>query len=507
MKHWNKHFGWFLLAFALFWIIRLVHLTILPVFADEAIYIRWAQMISNDPKQYTFLPLYDGKTPLYMWILSIFLPLARAYPVWMGRFVSVLSGFATSIVLVLITRKLRGGRVSQIATFSLYLILPFTFFHDRMALTDTLFTFFLATTFLLLMKLKTIQKWSWVVAAGLVFGLSLLTKLPGLLFILQFLLILWFIPPHLSSKKQQRVAILFGFVFMIGSLIFYSLRISELFPFLFQRGADFTFSISDYCKGDPCKLNLSPLFTNLSRFFRWQAWYSTIGVLGLLIAPFVSKGWHKKRELRLILVLILVTLSMGGYYVVAGKILYSRYFLPTVIFLIPACALSIEYFWNGGRRWVVGIGASVVLIQSIWFIYPLISQVEQAHFDIEDQKQYLTEWSAGFGNRETAEYLKEMAHERPVSVATEGYFGTLPDGLSIYFDNSLLNESVEIFGIGQPVVKLDQNVLKKAQTRDTFLLVNEYRLDMDISLCCEVVKRFPRPYNGSDLLLIKINSI
>jgi hypothetical protein len=44
-------------------------LTILPVFADESIYIRWAQLIIDDWKQYLFFPLNDGKTPLQMWLM------------------------------------------------------------------------------------------------------------------------------------------------------------------------------------------------------------------------------------------------------------------------------------------------------------------------------------------------------------------------------------------------------------------------------------------------------
>jgi len=89
-----------------------------------------------------------------MWILTLLLPLAREHPVWLGRFISATSGFITSIVLVLITKKLGGKRISHIASFLLYLIIPFSFFYDRMALTDTLFIMFLSITFLLLIKLK-----------------------------------------------------------------------------------------------------------------------------------------------------------------------------------------------------------------------------------------------------------------------------------------------------------------------------------------------------------------
>ena len=54
---------------------RLVNLTILPIFADEAIYIRWAQLIWQKT-YYFFIPLSDGKTPLFMWAM---IPLLKVF--------------------------------------------------------------------------------------------------------------------------------------------------------------------------------------------------------------------------------------------------------------------------------------------------------------------------------------------------------------------------------------------------------------------------------------------
>ena len=41
---------------------RLFHLDALPVFADESIYIRWAQLLRHDTA-YLFFALNDGKPP------------------------------------------------------------------------------------------------------------------------------------------------------------------------------------------------------------------------------------------------------------------------------------------------------------------------------------------------------------------------------------------------------------------------------------------------------------
>ncbi|MBM3209681.1 hypothetical protein FJZ40_05350, partial [Candidatus Shapirobacteria bacterium] len=62
------------LILALFFLFRLYDLTIIPVFADEAIYIRWAQVMRAEPTL-RFLPLFDGKQPLFMWLVIPFLKL------------------------------------------------------------------------------------------------------------------------------------------------------------------------------------------------------------------------------------------------------------------------------------------------------------------------------------------------------------------------------------------------------------------------------------------------
>src|SRR3972149_9189614 len=79
-----------LAAFAL----RAYNLNYLPIFGDEAIYIRWAQVMRAEPTL-RFLPLSDGKQPLFMWVVIPFLKLISD-PVFAGRFVSVLSGLATT---------------------------------------------------------------------------------------------------------------------------------------------------------------------------------------------------------------------------------------------------------------------------------------------------------------------------------------------------------------------------------------------------------------------------
>ena len=48
---------------------------------------------------------------------------------------------------------------------------------------------------------------------------------------------------------------------------------------------------------------------------------------------------------------------------------------------------------------------------------------------------YLEGWTAGWGVKSVADYLISRSRNFNVIIGTEGYFGTLPDGLQIYTDS------------------------------------------------------------------------
>ena len=64
-----------LILSAAYFLLRLPNLTSQPIFADEAIYIRWAQVMRAEPTL-RFISMTDGKTPLFMWVL---IPLFKVF--------------------------------------------------------------------------------------------------------------------------------------------------------------------------------------------------------------------------------------------------------------------------------------------------------------------------------------------------------------------------------------------------------------------------------------------
>jgi len=120
-----------LLAF----ISRVVNLLEVPIFTDEAIYIRWAQIGLNDPA-HRFISLTDGKQPLFTWLMYPFLSIFTD-PLFAGRFVSVLSSMLAVSGIYFLAKELFNRKTAVFACI-LYLISPFALLYDRLALMDSL---------------------------------------------------------------------------------------------------------------------------------------------------------------------------------------------------------------------------------------------------------------------------------------------------------------------------------------------------------------------------------
>ena len=124
-----------LLTLAYFFL-RLYQIMSLPIFTDEAIYVRWSQIARQDAS-WRFISLTDGKQPMFVWIALNLMRFVKD-PLLASRLVSVFAGFATMIGLFFLGREIFKNRWIGILSAFLYLIFPFALVYDRMALYDSL---------------------------------------------------------------------------------------------------------------------------------------------------------------------------------------------------------------------------------------------------------------------------------------------------------------------------------------------------------------------------------
>ena len=484
----NVKSKWFWALILFFLISHIVNLTILPVFADEAIYIRWGQFFGREPLKYLFFPLYDGKTPLYIWILGIFSKLSLD-PLLISRGISVGISLACSLVIARLVELITLKKNTFNQALFIWTILPFSFIFSRLALIDMLLTLWLSLSmyyyFQVLLRLK--QGGYYQIVPGIFWGLALITKTSAFYFLPVYLALYLLTQMQKQANLEARELALGLFGFMLGSSMLLVMAFSPLFPFLFQRGADFTFSTQEIASNLP-----HILVTNLHRMGKWLIIYcSPLILLSLILLR------SKKIEIKMLLIGLVIWLLP---FLVTGKVLSSRYILPSLIFIVPLMTITLSKLSTKIR-----IITTVLFIgYCLYWNYFLIFKPNAAPFPIEDRVQFLTDWSSGHGIKESADFFLEIAKTQKILVATEGFFGTLPDGLMIYLDGKPELHNMRVEGVGLPIFGVPRLLAETSGFDRKFVVVNEHRfVGNPLPPGMILIQKYPRPFGGPSLLLLE----
>ena len=144
------------------------------------------------------------------------------------------------------------------------------------------------------------------------------------------------------------------------------------------------------------------------------------------------------------------------------------------------------------------------LVFSIVFSGISVFTPESTQYVQLDRSQYLLSWAAGYGIPQVRDYLTERIKHGKVTVGAEGYFGTLPDGLLMYFDHVPNSGNIRIDGVGVSPEVIPQWVLDSVKTSETYLLLNEDRFHMADKSRLQLVSSYPRPDHAPALLLLRV---
>jgi 4-amino-4-deoxy-L-arabinose transferase-like glycosyltransferase len=170
---------------------RIPGLMRLPIFCDEAIYLRYAQLIRRAPWGNALVSLVDPKPPLHYWLLAAVFG-ATSDPLLAGRLLSVAVGLATTLLVIPLCQELTalsppprskapagsGSKPTDLFTLFaclLFLSCPFLAFYQRMALAEALLVAeTILVTWLSLRLARDPSRGAMVL--GLALGSALLTK-------------------------------------------------------------------------------------------------------------------------------------------------------------------------------------------------------------------------------------------------------------------------------------------------------------------------------------------
>jgi len=468
---------WILLL--VFGITRLVNLDLLPIFADEAIYIRWAQLIWQKT-YYFFIPLSDGKTPLFMWLLAPLLRLG-ADPLLTGRVLSIISGLATLLGVYYLTKALFDKKTALLAAI-LVILQPFLLFYDRLSLTDSLLTALIVWSFYFTHRLFSRPSLKFGAILGFLAGAVLLTKPSGLLFLLLNILLI----QMKNIKKLIKSGLLAA---IIAAGLYNFLRLSSAFPLISSRSHDYLRSNQEILHG------FSQYFLPTFKvFFSWLVSYLSWPAIFLVM---ISLLLAVKKKTTIIIILFIWALMPLLVQVSIGKIIYPRYLLPLIPFLIIILSWGLTKINK-----IVWLLALVFILSWLKFDWFILTNPLQAPLDPWEKGQYLQQWSSGYGLKEIKDYLNNLPQDQQVLVATEGSFGTLPNGLQIFFNQS---KHVEILGVGFPdktVSPAMEQALKEG--KKVYLVVNFHRYNLSASDRLTLISEYVRP-GEEKLMFYEVN--
>lgn len=479
-KIWSVVF--LLLAFVLFFFLRLSKLNNIPVFVDEAIYVRWSQVMKNEASL-RFLPQTDGKQPLFMWVTIPFFKLSPD-PLIAGRLVSVAAGLGTLLGVALLSYLIFGDLLVASLSMLVFSILPYSVFFDRMALVDSMLAMFGIWSLALSVLFAKTKKLDHAIFLGAALGGGLLTKSPAIIFYVWLAVsILFFFRPK-GNKLKSIGNLLIGLVaaVIISQAMYNILRLGPAFEMIGARNQDYLYTWKEVLFHP-----LNPLIGNLKTTLAWL-WllFSPTLLLTLMLGLFPKKT--RKLSLFLILISIITLVGQGAI----AKVYTSRYALFAVLPLIPVIGFGLS--WLITRKGIlIKLSSIILLVIPLFFSLLCVFAPTKAPLSFDMYSGYLEEWTAGWGQKEIANYFIDLESKGETVVAfTEGFFGTLPDGLQIYTNGHL---NITVVGSSPYVGVIPDGLVKTDPKNQRFLIVNQSRNHLNAGAldALQLVKEYPKP--------------
>lgn len=436
----NKHrFILFVLFFitALFFISRLYNLTSLPIFTDEAIYLRWAQIAKQDAN-WRFISLTDGKQPMFIWLVMIMMRFVHD-PLLAGRLISVGSGFITMIGLFFVGREVFGKTSLGVLSAFLYVIYPMGLVYDRMALYDSLVGTFSVWSLYLTVVLIRRFRLDTALILGMLAGGGVLTKTSGFfnIYLLPFSLLLF------DFKNKNRYKLLarwigLATIVMVLTYIFYSvLRLSPFFHIVDEKNTIFVYPLKQWLD-HPFNFFIG----NWKAVWDWFTLYFTWPIVVLIIGSFFISLSYFREKFIFLLWFLLPALALALF----GNTLYPRFIFFMTLSLIPLAAFTLnELFRRLNKKYLLYyLTFAVLLILPLRSDYLILSDFVHASIPRSDLDQYAKDWPSGGGIKEAVAFFTQQAKKGKIYIVTQGTFGLMPYALELYL---VQNPNITIEGI------------------------------------------------------------
>lgn len=476
-------------------ITRLINLTSLPVFADESIYIRWSQIMIAEPGL-RFVPLSDGKPPLFMWVTILFLKYISD-PLLAGRLLSALVGISNVAAVVIAAFLLFKNRRLALISGLIWAVVPFAVFFNRLSVADGMLTMFYLWTFIFLSQALKYFRLDLAMLAGFALGFAWLTKSPAFIaIVLSPSLLFLSSSAKLSTVDLIKSVSLILVTLGIGFMMYNILRLGPEFHMIALRNQDYIYPLSDVLRHP-----LKPLLPHLNDSWIFFLYLLTpFGLVLALLGGFIDRGTNHLKQRLILLIWWLIPIIAQSAVAIS---LTARYLLYTLPFAVILAAHAVEHVGTHTRKhWLSGIALALIVIPSLIIDYQFAYKPENAPLPRIERSGYLEEWTAGQGIAEAADIIRQAAANGPVVVGSEGYFGTPFSALEMYLNSA---KNVRVIGVGVYMDTVSEKLTNALADNQVFLVVNSSRFSGDpAKLGLELLASYPKalqPDNEREYLL------
>lgn len=436
---------------SIFFASRFFKLMAMPIFLDEALYIRWLNTIhqSND----WLLPLKEfGWEPLNIWIAAVINIMVKDSLLSL-RLTAVFFGFLTLICLFLVLKQILKPKIVYIILFT-YLISPVILLYDRLGLRGDSAVSFCFSLALLGLVQRLIHKKppaSYLISLAIILGL--LIKTTAVVIPLAVLISFIVFKSKITKTDLKALALTFS------PLAFYY----------------FTHTLSLVLNKSSVFLNTGATMVkdNLYEQLLWLDQYLTWPVVILF---FLGLFLLFKQQRALFKLLLISFVTSFFFMILTAKILFPRYLLLSFVSALIIAGYGLSQIFAQLPRLLKPLTV-VFLIPALILSFSLMVDLKSAQLPEIERWQYVTGWPSGYGLTELVEYLKTNP---PAVLVTEG--------------NDLIKSGLPYLWPGYPFI------ITQSATASAYYVSN-INDQLPENLTGRLLKEFPRPENKSALRL------
>lgn len=444
---------------SLYLFLRFSKVMALPIFTDEAIYIRWSQIAKQDAA-WRFISLTDGKQPSFIWLTMIAMKIIHD-PLLAGRVISIFAGLFNMIGLYFLGTELFKNKWIGIISAFLYLIFPMALVYDRMALYDTLVGTFAIWSLYLTVLLTRRVRLDIALILGMIMGGGVLTKTNAFfsIYLLPFALILFdWRRKDLQGKLVKWIG-LSAVAVVITYALYSILRLSPFFYIIAEKNATFVYPFKEWID-HPFYF----LVGNWKALWDWVTRYLTWPLLVLVPASFFINRIFTREKLLLFLWFIIPIISLAVF----GRTIYPRFTFFMMLFLLPIISFSLFYIYEKlNKPYLFIVFCIAIFFPAFKADYFILTDITKAFIPVSDVRQYVLDWPAGGGIKESVEFFQKEAKKGKIYIGTQGIFGLLPYAFEIYL---IQNPNVTIEGFWPVEDTIPQKVIDKSKKMPTYFV-------------------------------------